>query len=526
MPFLLLFFLFLFLWPLQAQIRILQNNTDGLQLHLSIKKPQLIATSNATQIEIPNGIEEFTPGYPMIPFYRLYVRIPNGNKMVWSIDKLRYSSNILPAPIAALRSLPIHDGKSHPVSLAKDAYRKESGKDPIVLDETGTVGPDRIAIFRWYPIRYEPIHHRFSWTQSLQLQIQFVEAKEKRAQVQGASLSYPLFLNPAPSHRPDSKAIELIIAHDSFRTALFPYLEWKQHAGREIRTFFIKGKAASEIKKIIESEYKKASPPTSTLLIGSIDQIPAWRGSGDNTWTDFDYQVLDGDKIPDLALGRIPAQNNRELITFFEKAQAREYAERNVDEIMLTSGMDSSLGCPANILQVGNRFQSHDHNFQLIKKLRTEVSSESVWEGYNGNPNLVVYDGHGNRQGMSEIPLTISNLNRISNTAFPILLDIACLNANWGSQGASSRNFAETILLAEEKGLAGILASGGSGYGHDFFKNMADLMGAARKQIQSRPLSNEIGQAIWAAKIKGNAQDRGYWNYYGDPASSIWESTY
>ena len=50
-----------------------------------------------------------------------------------------------------------------------------------------------------------------------------------------------------------------------------------------------KALSAAEIKEIIRTEYASENPPGETLLVGSIDQIPSWRGSGDNTWSDFKY---------------------------------------------------------------------------------------------------------------------------------------------------------------------------------------------------------------------------------------------
>jgi len=39
-----------------------------------------------------------------------------------------------------------------------------------------------------------------------------------------------------------------------------------------------------------------------------------------------------------------------------------------------------------------------------------------VVAGYNENPNFIVYDGHGNQQGMTELPLVISDLDKLRNT--------------------------------------------------------------------------------------------------------------
>ncbi len=127
---------------------------------------------------------------------------------------------------------------------------------------------------------------------------------------------------------------------------------------------------------------------------------------------------------------------------------------------------------------------------------------------------------------MIEIPLKISTLDQLGNTVFPILLDIACKNANWTSQGADPRNFAESLLLMPKAGVAGIMASGGSGNGHGFFRTIGTNMAEARKAGRTEPKLNEIGYVIMVAKAKHGAQDRTFWNYYGDPAQSVWDSTY
>jgi hypothetical protein len=33
-----------------------------------------------------------------------------------------------------------------------------------------------------------------------------------------------------------------------------------------------------------------------------------------------------------------------------------------------------------------------------------------------------------------------------------------------------------------------------------------------------------IGNVVTAAKVRHGQQDRSFWNYYGEPASSVWES--
>src|SRR5690606_375802 len=141
-----------------------------------------------------------------------------------------------------------------------------------------------------------------------------------------------------------------------------------------------------------------------------------------------------------------------ELQAWISKTIARETESRNYDDVLLTAGRDVSLGCPANVTRVGERIRPAGADVNIIRRYRSDGTSTSeVIAAYNSTPNIIVYDGHGDRQGMQEIPLVISNLSRLTNDSYPIIFDIACLNANWGS-GARVRNFAEMILLMPEAG--------------------------------------------------------------------------
>jgi hypothetical protein len=319
--------------------------------------------------------------------------------------------------------------------------------------------------------------------------------------------------------------IDLVIADEALKEPLKRYVDFKKSHGRTVHEFYVKDKTTDDIKAIISAEYKSTTPPNDTMLVGSIDRIPSFRGDSDNNWTDWRYTMLDDGDLPDLSLGRVPAQSAAELSAWIDKAIARETGPRRIDDILLTAGQDTSLGCPQNVLRVGDNIHAAAETVNLIKKFRTEVETQDVIDAYNASPNVIVYDGHGNRTSMYEIPLSIP-FEGLTNKMFPIILDIACKNANWPEDGATERNFAETILLKPGAGAAGIMASGGSGGGHSFFRTIGENMAEARKALATDPRLNEIGRVILLAKVKHGMEEKSYWNYYGDPASSVWESTF
>ena len=224
------------------------------------------------------------------------------------------------------------------------------------------------------------------------------------------------------------------------------------------------------VKNIIRNAYASEAV-TNTLLVGSIDQIPSYRRSG--IWTDLDYTLLDGGSVPDLAMGRLPARTPEELQNMITKLIRRAEEPRNRESFLLTAGRDASLGCPANVDRIGRILEDNRSDVEITKLYRLNgATQEEIIAAYNDNPNIVVYDGHGNQDGMTEIPFLMAHLDRLTNDTYPIILDIACLNAHWPSNGAARRNFAESILAYPERGAAGIVAAGGNSGGHSFFRDM------------------------------------------------------
>jgi len=479
-----------------------------------------------SEVRLPGFGVATGEGVPEVPYQTVRLLVPDQGEFRIEVGESSVVQAIpLRHDVSFAEVVPVHDGLDRKASRDVVAYARQYGTSLVEVEEVGLAGNDKILALRVWPVRYDAPAKQLSLTSQFQIRVHYLTKNPARLSASNGVARYIVanskrFRAPAPTRK-----VDLIIAHKSYEMDLFRLIEFKVTRGRTVRIRYVEGQTADQIKAIIKSEYDSAEPPTQTLLIGSLPQIPAFSGSSDNTWTDYNYQLLGTDSVPDISVGRIPASNSIELRNFVDKAIARELEPRNIENVLITSGQDTSMGCPANVTKVGANLKTAGPALNIIKRFRTEVSTEQVIAGYNDNPNLIVYDGHGNRDGMTEVPLTISTLNKLSNTAFPIVLDIACLNANWSS-GANWRNFTASILFEERRGVAGIMASGGSGNGHEFFQSIGKIMADARKNLSNDTKMNEVGQAILAAKILHGQQDRAYWNYYGDPASSVWESTY
>jgi len=520
--------------PILADIQVTYQDDSKLNLRVVTQAPEItvekIRYQYFSKVSLSGATSKLRLGHPRLPSLSYLIVIPKGKKPILSQIKGSRVQLPLKYSLSYAAQIPNHCEKTAPVQKNKKAYWQVLGKNLVEIETTGFAASDRVAQLRFWPLKYSGPANKLAWAQEIDVEVKFVPDDQKAAPLvtsTALSLSKYWAVNAdtsKDSSSDDLQKVDLIIAHSSHRETLARYIEFKRSLGREVREFYVENKTNKQIHEIIKQQYQLSAPPTGTLLVGNIDQIPSWGGSGDNRWTDFYFSVLDSDDYPDIALGRVPAHNSSELSAFIDKAIAREREPRQIEHILLTAGKDESLGCPANVTKVGGKIKAGMPEVQIIKKYKTEVSTGAIIDAYNQDPNLVIYDGHGNRQGMTEVPLVMSSLKDLKNRAYPIILDIACLNANWGS-AANPRNFAESILLDPERGAAGIMASGGSGYGHDFFQTIGSIMGKASQSYRTDIKMNQIGQVILAAKIQHGKQDRTYWNYYGDPASSVWEST-
>jgi hypothetical protein len=479
------------------------------------------------------GFESYSEkGAPEIPQVTVRVRVPDDSEITYQIlEQRRDEVLVLDGDLSFESRLPVHGGEEIFAIRDDNAYHKEYALSPISIEEVSYSANEKVAIIKFQPLHYNPLRKSVQLTKYLKVHFFFSKIQEKVEKKAPVSGSGPGPLRRFQINKSDTgtenpaaeKPVDLVIAAEGHRGALARYLDFKKSMGRQVIERYVSGQSAEQIKEIIVAAYRSASPPSTTMLVGHIGQIPSFRGSGDNSWTDWNYTLLDQGSQPDVALGRVPAHNAEELNAFIDKAIARETVRRNVDQILLTSGKDTGMRCSENASEVGRAIAEGNSKISMTHHSKLKGASQAtVIDGYNSNPNFIVYDGHGYQQGMSEIPLLIRDLEKLRNTSYPIIFDIACLNANW-SRGESARNFAESVLFSRTGGAAGILASGGSGYGHNFFRDIGRVMSATRNSKGSR--SNEIGHLILTAKSKTSSiQDKSYWNYYGDPASSVWES--
>lgn len=187
----------------------------------------------------------------------------------------------------------------------------------------------------------------------------------------------------------------------------------------------------------------------------------------DICYTDNRIADMNGDNVPDVAIGRITASNNAGVRSYLDKVKAHESSyvpglwNRRVSLYVGEAGFSPQIDAMLEYFT----FQGLDqvsHAFDIIGAYDSENSSyyytpfhEKVVDLINDGSLMTVYIGHGN-SGWTQ-GLTFDELDEINcQNRLPVMVFLACLNGDF-SNGADT--IAEGMLRLENGPVAVFAAS-------------------------------------------------------------------
>jgi len=482
-------------------------------------------------------------GGPSLPQLSRFLVVPPGKKIV--LENVEVESDLLscespvaygvfprrhcrPARVAVYQDPMLYAIPDSEVVELRPATM--AGSVPLVrleLNPVRRMSDEELSLVRRvrFDLRYLPLDAKEDGFRAA-----FVSAEERK-------FFASLVLNPEqlPTADRGDRRVDLILTPSKYAKALEPLIKFKEAHGREVRLRLIdKAGTTTKVMAVITKEYQSALPPSHTLIVGSIDDVASFKR--DDYWTDYPYSLLDAGNLPDLSLGRLPVQSEGELHAMVDKIIARESNPRNDAAVLITSGNEVNW-CHVNLKYIMEQILAKGQlPLEITKLYKSEgADTAKIVEAYNENPNLIVYDGHGNANGMTELPFLMEHLPKLTNSVYPLVFDIACLNAYWPSTGAGTRNFADALSTLKATGAAGIMASSSYSGGHDLFK--AIFRASVYDELSPNDpyhQIHEVGDAIRYGKIKyleSGADDpqvltdNELFYYLGDPASTIFFST-
>ncbi len=280
--------------------------------------------------------------------------------------------------------------------------------------------------------------------------------------------------SPANSHRapePGGPTVDyLVIADDALADSASRWGEFRSSSGYSVEVLTLSQVSADSsrsalvdaIAQTVESRFSKRDPqrPFFLLLIGdatAASGLPPGTFSSPTdgaVTSDNVYADIDGDTIPDLAVGRIPAADNATVDSLRERTAAYEssYAAGQWNRRFNIFASTAGFGEPLDSLVESTAFdivESIPPAYDLTMTYADQSSpyvyvpdqfSDKVYERINEGALMVAYVGHGSPGGFADLTWSstsypILDTSQLDNVAVthraPILTFIACATGDF-----------------------------------------------------------------------------------------------
>ncbi len=424
------------------------------------------------------------PGWPQLPVLRSVIEIPFGAEL-----ELRPAFEELQEFSLEHRIYPVQPSfpKSGPAPgfvMEEKAYQADqtySLGSRVV--EIGIMRGHRLALIETYPVAYNPatgvvqtagrVRVEVFWSgvdwATTRAQQERYDSRPYWERLQGVCVNWgQLQLVPPP----DLPVGYLIIVPDAWAPNIAPLAEWRRRKGFHVflrKLSEVGGGTATAVKNYIQNAYDNwPIPPSFVLLVGDVDRIGYFTGSGTGQPpTDLNFSLLAGnDYFPDLDLSRASVANAAQLDSLVAKIISYEQNTWIADRDWLNRAYFIASADGA-YHQVAER----THQYVMAKFRSRGVVCDSLWLYYRQGTDIntavnsgrawVTYSGHGDVNCWADPSpkFTITEVRALSNLdKVPYVQTYACLSGNYTST-SYPECFSESWIRAGRRGGIAHIAS-------------------------------------------------------------------
>ena len=231
---------------------------------------------------------------------------------------------------------------------------------------------------------------------------------------------------------------------------------------------------------------------------------------------------VNGDGVPDIAIGRLPVVSADQLLQLINKIKTYESRPVTSPSALLIADVpDAGGNFTAGIQQANSTLAGKFTSQMLLAANQPNLAAlrQSVQTSLNSGVDLVSYLGHGavDRLGLNGY-LTSSDVPGLQNgNRLPVVVAITCLAGQYGTPGFDS--LAEQLVLSAQGGAIAAFAPSGLSFSDDGSQLNLLLMQALKANSLPR-LGDSIRQAT-ANYARTAQRATPYWNFnlLGDPAA-------
>ena len=416
-----------------------------------------------------------------------------------------------------------------------EIYPLLAGNDTVSVEGIGTIRATAVGIITVKPLFYSPEGEYIDLITDMTIELFFNPVKGdarassglKSCTVSGLLTKGLIGYDPEdviPGFSLSPVGL-VIVADSSMKRYLKPLINWKTQKGFRVYEVYIgEGnieRTYSSVKDTLTKIYKSATPqfpaPEYLLLAGDLNYIPA---SGGTSWlSDMYYGEYDGngDYLPDLHTGRLPARDTTEMKSIV--AKILQYEQFAFDEATThyksalaftgydmanINSMNGQVNYASGYLNSDNAIFPHIMLHNSLDSVRN-ARYDSVRTLINKGVGFINYTGHGDANGWMSTGMNSAWVSSLTNKSrYPVVVSNACQTANY----ANTNNFGSTLVRSHEKGaVAFIGCSNDSYWNEDFYWSVGV------SQITANPTYEDSGLGFYDRLFHTNGEKPGEWYF-------------
>jgi hypothetical protein len=488
----------------ENRLEVIENTYSALHLKSTVSTVDFsnIFTENGTyvKVEIQGYGKSLMIGEPELPVLKKLIEIPLGaqikTKIIsssfkdYNLADLGFPNQIIPARAPISKN--IDDPESIEYIPNQDSYSTNSfmGQENVIVKILGSMREVLVGRIEIAPVQYNPVSNTLRVFDELEIVISFKDANIPLTKSSKQDYFSPYFehvyssmLNLKPKENKelitDSPVTYIIVSDPMFEDNLQPFIEWKTKKGFLVVEAYTDdpnvGNTTESIKSYLEGFYNDPpegyNPQSFILIVGDVDQVPAFTGNFGGHITDLYYAEYTGDIFPECCYGRFSANNQDELEAQLNKNleyEMYQFPEPSfLDSTMLIAGIapgyDTIWGNGQLNYMINNYLNGENgifaHLFTPPFSPDTNYT-ELIIQSFSDGVSFVNYTGHCSTFGFSNPPLSIGNIADFTNEhKYPLVIGNCCSSASFNTMC-----FGEQIVRATNKGALSFIGAASSTY--------------------------------------------------------------
>jgi len=425
------------------------KTSTGYTINFSLQNYEFTSVSaegnEFTDIKIPGYGLTPDVGMPALPqiSFNLFVSTDQQKPLVIinSADKstLTLDKKIYPKQMYWSRERSLSE---RPFVINSDYYNSTGIEKPLVnISEPFVIGGVTGVMVTIYPFAYNPKENKLTITNTAAFEIKVDNNIESTNLKSNAFNEYlkKILINYQPDASLQSMRY-LIITAPTFESGLESFVTHKSANGYTVDLFntTTTGTTTTAIKSFIQARYDNAATrPEFVLLVGDVQHIPSWIGSGEgNPNTDLNYVQLAGsDKFADAFIGRFSVTTAQELQNALAKSIYMEnyiatLAKKNIfmastDNYTITEGTHNYV--------INTYFQPAGWDNLKLYTVTYNATTQQLIDALNANQRFAIYSGHGAETYWADGPvLNQAQVRALTNTViYPFVYSFACITGSY-----------------------------------------------------------------------------------------------